>query len=64
MVSKLFQLFNSIRGQIGILDWGIKMSTLEDGEDVCVCACVHVLTSELFQEPASVYVADVTMAAC
>ena len=32
MVSKLFQLFNSVKTQVGILDWGIKMTTLEDGE--------------------------------
>ena len=32
VVSKLFQLFNSVKTQVGILDWGIKMTTLEDGD--------------------------------
>ena len=31
-MSELFQLFDSKRRQVGILDWGIKMTTLEDGE--------------------------------
>ena len=33
-MSELFQLFDSQRRQVGILDWGIKMTTLEDGEEV------------------------------
>ena len=32
MVSELFQLLNSMRDQLGIQDWGLKMTTLEDGE--------------------------------
>ena len=32
MVSELFQLFDSMRDQVGILNWGLKRTTLEDGE--------------------------------
>ena len=32
MVSELFTLFDSSRSRVGILDWGIKMTTLEDGK--------------------------------
>ena len=32
VVSELFQLFDSARNKIGILDWGVKMTTLEDGK--------------------------------
>ena len=32
IVSELFQLLDSVRDQIGIVDWGIKMTTMEDGE--------------------------------
>jgi ABC-type multidrug transport system ATPase subunit len=32
VVSQLFQQFNSSSARVGILDWGIKMTTLEDGE--------------------------------
>ena len=32
VVSELFTLFNSSRSRVGILDWGIKMTTLEDGK--------------------------------
>ena len=31
IVSELFQLLDSVRDQIGIVDWGIKMTTMEDG---------------------------------
>ncbi len=31
-VSEVFQLLDSVKTQVGILDWGIKMTTLEDGE--------------------------------
>ncbi len=31
VVSELFQVFDSVKDQVGILDWGIKMTTLEDG---------------------------------
>ena len=31
VVSELFDLLDSVRNQIRIVDWGIKMSTLEDG---------------------------------
>ena len=34
VVSELFQLFDSARAKIGILDWGVKMTTLEDGKGV------------------------------
>ena len=34
VVSELFQLFDSVRAKIGILDWGVKMTTLEDGKVV------------------------------
>ena len=32
MVSELFQLLDSAKTRVGILDWGLKMTTLEDGE--------------------------------
>ena len=32
MVSELFGLFNNVKDEIGIVDWGIKMTTLEDGK--------------------------------
>ena len=31
VVSKLFTILNSVKIQLGISDWGIKRSTLEDG---------------------------------
>ena len=31
VVSELFQLLDSVRHRIGIVDWGIKMTTMEDG---------------------------------
>ena len=31
VVSELFQLLDSVRDRIGIVDWGIKMTTMEDG---------------------------------
>ena len=31
VVSKLFTLLNSAKDQLGISDWGIKRTTLEDG---------------------------------
>ena len=30
-MSELFQLLDSVRDRIGIVDWGIKMTTMEDG---------------------------------
>ena len=30
-VSELFELLDSVKVEVGILDWGIKMTTLEDG---------------------------------
>ena len=39
-VSELFEMLDSVKVEVGILDWGIKMTTLEDGEwtqcDVCL----------------------------
>ena len=32
VVSELFALFNNVKDEIGIVDWGIKMTTLEDGK--------------------------------
>ena len=32
VVSELFELLDSVQDQIGIVDWGIKMTTLEDGK--------------------------------
>ena len=32
VVSELFELLDSVQDQIRIVDWGIKMSTLEDGK--------------------------------
>lgn len=31
-VSELFPLINGQKARLGILDWGVKMTTLEDGE--------------------------------
>ena len=31
VVSELFSLLDSVKMQLGISDWGIKRSTLEDG---------------------------------
>ena len=31
-VSELFEMLDSVKLDIGILDWGIKMTTLEDGK--------------------------------
>ena len=36
IVSKLFELFDSVRSEIGIVDWGIKMTTLEDGTNIFI----------------------------
>ena len=30
-VSELFPMLNSAKARLGILDWGVKMTTLEDG---------------------------------
>lgn len=30
-ISKLFEMLDSVKVEVGILDWGIKMTTLEDG---------------------------------
>ena len=32
VVSELFELFDNVKNEIGIVDWGIKMTTLEDGK--------------------------------
>ena len=34
MVSELLEMLDSARDQIGIVDWGIKMTTLEDGRNI------------------------------
>ena len=31
VISELFSLLDSVKIQLGILDWGIKRTTLEDG---------------------------------
>ena len=31
-VGELFEMLDSVKVEIGILDWGIKMTTLEDGK--------------------------------
>ena len=33
VVSELFEMQDSARNQTGIVDWGIKMTTLEDGKN-------------------------------
>ena len=30
-ISELFEMLDSVKIDVGILDWGIKMTTLEDG---------------------------------
>ncbi len=35
-MSEVFKLLDSVKAQLGILDWGIKMTTLEDGESVTI----------------------------
>ena len=32
VVSELFAVLNSVKVQLGIADWGIKRTTLEDGK--------------------------------
>ena len=39
VVSELFELLDSVQDQIGIVEWEIKMSTLEDGKH-----CSHSIT--------------------
>ena len=39
VVSEVFELLDSVQDQIGIVDWGIKMTTLEDGKE-----CSHSIT--------------------
>ncbi len=34
-VSELFPMLNREKARLGILDWGVKMTTLEDGKHVC-----------------------------
>ena len=36
VVSSLFELLDPVQHEIGIVDWGIKMTTLEDGNDACI----------------------------
>ena len=33
-VSEMFSLINGEKTRLGILDWGVKMTTLEDGKEV------------------------------
>ena len=42
-VSELFPRINSEKTALGILDWGVKMTTLEDGEgnNYCYLASVN-----------------------
>ena len=32
-MSELFEMLDSVKVEIGILDWGIKMTTLKDGKE-------------------------------
>ena len=41
-VSEVFQLLDSVKSEIGILDWGIKMTTLEDGGWSCTHTHTHM----------------------
>ncbi len=41
IVSELFELLESVRDQIGIMDWGIKMTTLEDGMFILLPDCLY-----------------------
>ena len=34
MVSELFEMRDSVQDRIGIVEWGIKMTTLEDGRNI------------------------------
>ena len=43
VVSKLFTLLNSAAQQLGISDWGIKRTTLEDGNVLLYIAVSHVI---------------------
>ena len=43
IVSELFELLDSVQDQIGIVDWGIKMTTLEDGKQ-CSTSITCLLT--------------------
>ena len=43
VVSELFELLDSVRDQIGIVDWGIKMTTLEDGMHLIIqCTILYM----------------------
>ena len=46
VVSELFELLDSVQDQIGIVDWGIKMTTLEDGKQ-CNPLITCLLSSSL-----------------
>ena len=43
IVSELFELLESVRDQIGIVDWGIKMTTLEDGMELFVITFITII---------------------
>ena len=45
VVSELFELLDSVQDQIGIVDWGIKMSTFEDCNPLITCLLSSSLVS-------------------
>ena len=41
MVSKLFETIDSSRDSVPIVDWGVKGTTMEDGEGQSCFMCIH-----------------------
>ena len=41
MVSKLFETIDSSRDSVPIVDWGVKGTTMEDGEGRSCFMCIH-----------------------
>ena len=49
-VSELFEMLDSVKVEIGILDWGIKMTTLEDGKwELLICSWCMLQDSEFIR---------------
>ena len=42
VISKLFKLLDSVKIQLGISDWGVKRTTLEDGNMIIVDVCYMI----------------------
>ena len=52
MVSKLFETIDSSRDSVPIVDWGVKGTTMEDGEGgAASCASIGHLLQHFAQSP-------------